>query len=285
MQEVMICLVGEQPVPNLLPIRHCKPSTAVLVHSEQTKRVSHNLERLVQREASVMLWEVPPYDILGAQEKLSRYVSEQQWSSALLIFNLTGGTKMMALAAFLLAQKYRSPFVYLQSEGRQNRLHRYRWEGKRLVRLEPAVLQESLTIDDYLRAHVGEYSYRKRKPDPYEQLISEALRPHVDELVANVAIDPNIEIDLVVRQGNQVGVVEVTAGKADKEKIDQLHSVTGREVLGTYTRRFLITRQALEMNNRSLAQGYGITIIEELGDLSDGPKRRLIQMVIKELGG
>jgi hypothetical protein len=232
-----------------------------------------------------MLWEVPPYDISGAQEKLSHYVSEQQWPLASVIFNLTGGTKTMALAAFHLAQEHGSPLLYLQSEGRQSLLHRYRWEGRRLVHLESTIIQESLTIDDYLRAHVGEYGRRRRKPDPYEQLISDALRVHVDEIMANVAIDPNIEIDLVVRRGNQVGVVEVTAGKADKEKIDQLHSVTGREFLGTYTKRFLVARRALEANNRLLAQAYDIKVIEELGDLAGEAKNRLVQTIIKELGG
>ncbi len=34
MKPVMICLVGEQPVPNLLPIRYCQPQQVVLVYSE-----------------------------------------------------------------------------------------------------------------------------------------------------------------------------------------------------------------------------------------------------------
>jgi len=289
MKGVMICLVGEQPVPNLLPIRHCKPKQVVLVYSATTKRVSENLQRLLKGQFEVLGQEVPPYDIVEAQESLAGYLCQQGWQGAELLFNLTGGTKPMALAAFLVAQEQGAPLIYFQSEGRQSLLYRYEWVNSALVPQKPVVIQESITIDDHLKAYAGKYGRRRRKTDGHVQLILDALSPHLDEIVEGVSIGPNIEIDLVMRCGNQVAVAEVTMGKVGKNKIDQLHSVCGREFLGTYTQRFLIVSQELESNNRALARAYNITVVERLvgssGGLSEENRKRLVETVTKELGG
>lgn len=284
MNRVMICLVGEQPVPNLLPIRHYRPQTAVLIHSERTKRVSENLEQLLREECSVLMLEIPPYNVEAATREIEQSLSEHGLRESNLIFNLTGGTKAMVLAAFQLAQEFHVPIVYLQSEGGQSDLHCYEWNSGRLAQRHPVTIRESLTIDDYLKAHVGRYGHRN-KQDAYEQFVLHALQKHVDEIMSNVSIDPNIEIDLVIRRGNQVGIAEVTSGRANKGKIDQLHSVSGREFLGAYTKRFLIAHQELETNNRQLAQAYDITVIDGLGDLPDEQSKRLVETVVSRLGG
>lgn len=287
-EQVMICLVGEQPVPNLLPIRHCKPNQVVLVCSQTTKRVSDNLERLLKGQFTVSSHEVPPYDIVDAQRNLEVYLSQQGWQGADLLFNLTGGTKPMSLAAFLLAQKLKSAVIYMESEGGQSLLYRYEWLDQLLKLRGPEIIQEKFSIDDYLKAHVGTYSYRKKKDD-FSQLLHTKLQPHVDEILVGVSIDPNIEIDLIIRCGNNIGVAEVTTGRADKEKIDQLHSLTERGFLGTYIKRLLISAQQLELNNSELARAYGITVIDQLqvesGRLLRESKKRLINHVSQVLRG
>lgn len=43
-----------------------------------------------------------------------------------MIFNLTGGTKPMSLAAFLVAFQRKAPFVYFQTEGGHSLLFHYK---------------------------------------------------------------------------------------------------------------------------------------------------------------
>ncbi len=288
MKQVMVCLIGEQPVPNLLPIRHCQPQQVILVYSTTTKRVSDNLERLLKGKFVVLSHEVPPYDIVAAQKNLAEYLSQRNLQGTNLLFNLTGGTKPMSLAAFRLAQEQSVSVVYLQSEGGQSLLYRYEFDKGGLVLRERTVIGELLTIDDYLKAHVGKYQQRRQKDD-FEQLVLNALQPHVSEIISGVSIGANIELDLTIRCGNQVGVAEVTTGEASKRKIDQLNSASRREFLGIYTKRFLIISQTLESNNRLLAEAYNIIVIELLGDSSSGlseeNRKRLVEAVTKELGG
>ena len=45
---VTISLIGEQPMPNLLPIRHLCPDAVGLVHTERTRAVAANLKTLLE---------------------------------------------------------------------------------------------------------------------------------------------------------------------------------------------------------------------------------------------
>src|SRR5947209_13555639 len=102
------------------------------------------------------------------------------------------------------------------------------------------VIAESLTVDDYLKAD-GLFEYKNGViREPFEEKVANALRPHVSEIVSGVALG-TLEIDLVIRHRNQVGIAEVKSGRAASRKdgIDQLSTASQREFLGTYTARFL----------------------------------------------
>lgn len=108
----MLTLIGEQPIPNLLPIRHDKPADVLLVYTLLTQRVSDRLKRIIETETTVHLCQVHPYDIPAIQQAIEQKVQVLGWPVSETIFNLTGGTKMMALAAFALAARNDSPFIY-----------------------------------------------------------------------------------------------------------------------------------------------------------------------------
>ncbi|EKV01099.1 hypothetical protein Lepto7375DRAFT_3242 [Leptolyngbya sp. PCC 7375] len=44
----MICLIGEQPVPNLLPILHCQPDEVILICISRTEPVKNNLTKVLR---------------------------------------------------------------------------------------------------------------------------------------------------------------------------------------------------------------------------------------------
>jgi hypothetical protein len=48
---ILISLIGEQPIPNLLPLRHQPPEVAVLVYSDFTEKAAHRLAKLLPRAA------------------------------------------------------------------------------------------------------------------------------------------------------------------------------------------------------------------------------------------
>jgi len=112
---VMITLVGEQPIPTLIPTLFLRPEEVILVRTDnkQVKEVSENLMKLISHAEPM---DVSPCDIQAISE-LRELVQSRGWGVNNLLFNLNGGTKPMAFAAYCLAEQVGSSFVYLQSGG------------------------------------------------------------------------------------------------------------------------------------------------------------------------
>ncbi len=287
-QKVMIALIGEQQIPNLLPIRYEKPDRVILVYTDRTEKGFERLKNLLGNAHVDPIKIKSPYDIFAIQQELGGFINDNEFSSSNVIFNLTGGTKTMALASYHLAEELSSPFLYLQSEGGKSLIYRYEFSNGEAQLIKRDEIPGVLTIEDYLNAHLGSYTKASAK-EPFEKLVHDALCSSVDE-TANSVIHGALEIDLVIRCGNQVGIAEVKSGKKSlkKEGIDQLNTAGEQRYLGTYTRKFLIVNKKVGSQNRELAEAHRIKIIElcnsENGSLSGDDKDNLIQTIRKDLG-
>ena len=97
--------------------------------------------------------------MMAIQGTLRALCEERGWRGESLLFNLTGGTKPMAFAAYRLAEELGCDFVYLQSQGGRSLLYRYGYtpgSGYRpLLRADDPDLEigDVVTIDDYFSAH------------------------------------------------------------------------------------------------------------------------------------
>ncbi|MCS6965135.1 MAG: hypothetical protein NZM16_13995 [Thermoflexus sp.] len=210
----------------------------------------------------------------------------------------------MVLAAYQVAARLGAPFVYLQSEGRREQLHRYRFtQGGQIAADPPIQIPAMITLDDYLRAYIGPYQVEdeaKRRKDSlglaFERAIAEALAGVVDEVERGVRIGGALELDLVVRRGNRVGVIEAKTGRkaGTKEVLDQLNAACGRERLGIYTAKILVINQRWDEtreNLRELAEAWGIWVVElpsfqeNSPSLSRGDQERPQEKVRKALRG
>lgn len=295
---IMISLVGEQPIPNLLPILYVKPRHAVLVCTERTKKVSERLSLVLKSDPLLVSVEEPPivvepYDMIKIENALKRVISDRSWCAKEVVFNLTGGTKPMALAAYRLAEQFRSPFLYVQGEGRKSMVYHYRFSERGLEIEKMDEVPPVLNIDVYLKAHLGDYKEDEPR-DEFEQMVYMVLRPELDEVKTSIKPPSefgSLEIDLVLRCGNHVGIAEVKTGGKAKEKrgIEQIITAAEQRFLGTYTKKFLVLDREYGSNNLRLAKAHGIIVIELLsaqtGKLSLEDRNKLIQAVKAELGG
>jgi len=293
--KLMVCLIGEQPIPNLLPLRHQPPDIALLVHTDRTKGVAQRLKKLLEPKVKVYLLQTDPYDVQKIHEDLQKFLAENIEEGTELVFNLTGGTKTMVLAAYELAREYNAPFLYLQSEGKRSVLYRYRFEAKEPFYEDKETIPGVITIEDYLKAYVDNYNVTEPR-NPFEKEIGKALEGAVDEVVSGVTLAAALEVDLVVRKGNQVGVIEAKTGARarSKEGLDQLNAVCEQRYLGTYTHKILVVNQQWSQtltNLRELANAWRVTVIElpsfteEHPFLSEEDKEVLRSEVIKVLSG
>lgn len=120
----MICIIGEQPIPNLLPILHYKPTCVLLVHSKKTLFVAENLAAVVKSQQPQTRVEkcsvADAYDVADILDRIEKALNAQPATE--LLINLTGGTKPMMLAAFELALTRKASSFYFESEGLLNEI-------------------------------------------------------------------------------------------------------------------------------------------------------------------
>ncbi|MFZ6020278.1 MAG: hypothetical protein ACOYXO_11780, partial [Chloroflexota bacterium] len=211
----LVCLIGEQPIPNLLPILHLKPQQVLLVHTgnEGSAKAAWRLRKLcAQKQIAVELLNIgDAYRLESLYDQLRDKVSgepQTEWC-----FNLTGGTKLMSLAAAQAAADFNLPCVYYQTEAERGqkvgKLRHYRFDGqRRLVEQTQGgeILPPLLTLEDYLLAHLD--GYHLKQPDRFqsgwqlEEAVYQVLRPQVDEILRNVqpeGVKDQVEIDLLIR--------------------------------------------------------------------------------------
>lgn len=302
----LVCLIGEQPIPNLLPILHLRPARTLLVHTsnEGSRKAAARLQKLCTgKQIPADLLDVgDAYRIECIYEKIHEKVASQdrgEWR-----FNLTGGTKLMSLAALQVAAETNARCVYYQTEAerdrREGKLLSYRLDSNGRLVEDPTggeVLPTLLTLDDYLRAHVDGYTLKpvdeKNSGSFLEKAIFQALQPHVDEILRSVqpqGVKNQIEIDLMVRIGNQVGVIEVKTGGegSGKHAVDQLTTAAAREYLGTYALRFLVTQQARDDRYKALATALRVEVIElreydGRGRLSESDRTTLLDKIQQKM--
>ena len=295
-----LALVGEQPMPVLLTDRYIKPDHTILVCTDRTRPVAERLCALLPHAAIEVIDDA--YDLIRIGSALKELV-EAGGAGEPWIVNLTGGTKMMSLGAFLHAVQNNLQFVYLESEGANSVLDRFSWHNNRLRRQARTVLDLPLVnACDYVKVHVGEYDEQGYSLDDsgvisfggeMERAVHCALKNEFEVLVG---VRPRhagrqVEIDLVLRDGNQVAIAEVKfGGKEDRPKraIDQLSTAGAREYFGTYTARLLILANPLARSTATLAKDRGITVIElqayqNGASLTGSDARKLVEAVRRAL--
>lgn len=293
----MLVLAGEQAAPNLLPARHFGPSKVVILHTDlaQSKRSANNLAlRLDGMAPEPRL--VEAYDPARAMDTVLALLKEFPGAS----INITGGTKPMSLAALLTAREVGAPVFYVRSQDAKTKVDFYAFDsmGRPTNCGEPIVIPDTITIDDYLTIYFGkDYCFTGFGPgqgEAFERAIFEALKPAVDEIKAGWKhASGSVDVDLVLRCNNQIGVVEVkTGGKANStDGIKQLTVAGGQRFFGTYVRRVLVIERSWteKNNNRALAEALGIVLVELPGfadrGVIDEPERALlIERVHDSLG-
>jgi hypothetical protein len=277
-----------------LPIKYYKTAEVLLVRTTRTNPVSERLKNVLADETLIHLCDVEPYDMATIYRSLGNKIEVLGWKPEEIIFNLTGGTKTMAFAAYQLAFTQLTEVFYLESEGRQSRLRRYKFENNLPNLVRDEIIPSVIMISDYLGTHLNRYQQQDFS-ETFERVLFDVLHNEVDEIIPAIKDSSGtLDLDLVIRMANQVGIAEVKTGRKAKKKegIDQLNTAGGRAYLGTYTKKFLIVDCSWEnlTNLSDLAEARNITVIQlpsykDTGELSEQDKQHLIQTIKTELGG
>jgi len=274
MTKNLIALVGAQPVPNLLSMRYLKPESVLFVGTPDWHANAQHLQKLLSRDTQVNLTEVRnPNDPQAVHKAISKKLRKLNWSADEITVDLTGGSKMMAITAYRMAIDAGADLADVELMNGRYHLRTYHVENGRAHLDKDEQLPTLITIADYLRAHVPDFNEEGVSRDHgghidsgghFEATLRRVLEPEIDEVLSGVrpaGVGEQIEIDLMVRCGNNVGIVEAKTG-ANKQGIDQLDTAGNPTYMGRHTQKFLITGRYLSRAHKSLAMAQLIHVIE-----------------------
>ncbi|HVB24670.1 MAG TPA: DUF1887 family CARF protein [Ktedonobacteraceae bacterium] len=242
---LMVALVGDQTLPNFLPIRHYKPDNVLLVYTTRTESKYKQLKSALQQETTIFGLDLKSnsHETEAITKTLKDMFETEELASQKAEFNLTGGTKPMSLAAYQIAQQYEAPVFYLESEGKHSRVYHYTWENQQLKAASNELLPECATLKDLFNLHFGignwqETGVGRKEGSPFEAALANALQAHGYEVMIGVNAMGQIDIDVAMRYENQFGIIEAKMGKngSKLDGIKQLNNVLRH--LGTYTQPF-----------------------------------------------
>lgn len=236
----LVELLGPQPILNLLPIRYLQPDEILFVGTPETHDTARHLQNLLKGQAKVHLTEVRrPHDPYDVHDLVIKKLRKLGWAREEVTFDISGGSKMEALGIAKLAREGNSLAVDVELVRGRYRLLRYFPKDGLLHFESEEALPELIDIGDYFHAHLpgfhvdGATKGQVSAGGRFEQTIYRALKPHVDEIMTGVrpaGVSDQIEIDLVVRRSNRVGIIEAKTG-VKKAGIDDLDTHCNSQIL------------------------------------------------------
>jgi len=265
---LMIALIGEQPMPNLLPARYYHPRDVLLIYTARTRQKYEYLRVTLQKEVNVYGLETDAYDISAIASTLDEELGKlATLVEKPLVFNLTGGTKTMSLAAYQVAEQLNAPMMYLQSEGKHTRVYHYSWEHQRLRSTGNELLPECITLQDVFDLYFGPGNWRehgsgRNEGSPFEDALAAALYTDGYEIMIGVrAMNGQIDIDVAVRSGNQYGIIEAKMGENGR-RLDGIKQLsTAARHLGTYSQTFYVITVSPQPAHTAITEASNIQVV------------------------
>lgn len=166
------------------------------------------------------------------------------------------------IAATTAAAHQGTSLLYYGGLKTSERIHRYGWNEGRAFLLSQEDIGDILTLDLYFESLGHRLGDPRRTRDELEEAVRNVVSDFVSEMRANMSIEGCIEMDLLIRCRNQVGIIEVKAGRAahSRRAVDHLNTSGLPEFAGR-VHRFLFTESPLRSDNAQLATGQGIHLL------------------------
>lgn len=184
MTTVMLALVGDQPMPNIIAALQYQPRPErleLLVTGEEYQQIADNIAKVLKGRMTCCCCQtkVKPFEVADVQSVCRQIVEKCQKADEDLVFNLTGGTKTMAMAAYDVARELGKPALYVETA------------NQKIIHLLPAhrpeqdILVRELRVKHYLQAHGVEIQQEGGRPadrTSYALTLPRPLREAADYL-------------------------------------------------------------------------------------------------------
>lgn len=173
-RRILISLVSRQTMPNYLGFRLVEPDVMVYLYTEEEKSALNHLKKVIHTKER--LFEVDAYDPETVRDSIRRICEEETENE--LFLNLTGGTKIMALAAFEAFRECEGGSFYINTES-----NGVIWFGDAKIKKE--TLKECEDCGVYLRLY-GHEILDEDKPKNLD--LAREIGEHFDKYMALLEI-------------------------------------------------------------------------------------------------
>lgn len=169
MQTIHVCLVSDQPIPNLTTALQFRPDTIVLLYTDDKITQKKRLERVLKKQGfQVMDRVIQPYGMGGVIETCEAIIKD--YSGDEISLNITGGTKIGTLGTFQAFYNADLPIYYVNTQGNE------------IIRILPGETVLPIEIRIPIKDYLAVYGFSLESNTPDEQAIrsrkaaTEALR-------------------------------------------------------------------------------------------------------------
>ncbi len=171
--DVHVCLVSDQAVPNFLPVldKDFRPQEVVLLVTEQMQARADALAEVMRQGCGVKVQQLAvadAYDMAQVGEQVFALLCDMDKDQVAL--NVTGGTKLMAIAAFAMFKEAGYPSFYFTADSNEVLL----LDNNERLLLQPPKIK----IEDYLMLHGYPARHKLQKQPAHLEWL-----PFAEELV------------------------------------------------------------------------------------------------------
>ncbi|MGQ9571270.1 MAG: Card1-like endonuclease domain-containing protein [Thermodesulfovibrionales bacterium] len=146
MSHVHVCLVSDQPIPNLTSVLHFKPDMVILLTTPEMKQKAKRLEEVLHNKGfNTKQISISAYEINNVIDECEKLLDQFEDSEVSL--NITGGTKIGTLGTFRVFYKRDKPIYYVNTH--DNEILQIFPEDKQLN----TTITVKIPIKDYLAVY------------------------------------------------------------------------------------------------------------------------------------
>lgn len=280
---ILLSLVGEQPIPNLLPLWQFTEISSVQFAATDTTRLqaealcssiarNEQLKRLVVHPILM----VEAYALSRTRFVLAQAIADWQRQGENVLVNFTGGTKIMSAAALQSVYGSGAHLMYVSTE--KNKVIFYQSDGVELRQVE-------ISLDINVRQYLDACGLEVRLPNPKAAPPPPKEGDHLEQLVFEQAVNSGIfddvqrnvnvqrlthgscvknELDVVVTRNGRLAVCSCKSGRnVTNEALYELASLSSRENLGIYCGKVLAVAEELASGLYERARSSRIKIVDK----------------------
>lgn len=116
MKEVHITLLGKENLPLYYPIIEFNSEEVYVLGSRQNSAVSHNLKYVLEKKGLLckVYCDIDAFNIKSIMSKCEE-IHSKIGNDCNVTYNITGGTKIMAIGAYIVAKQHKARIIYTDS--------------------------------------------------------------------------------------------------------------------------------------------------------------------------